>query len=73
MTWYGLFAPKDTPPNIVQGIAAAVREAVKAEDLRKAFGTIGSEAIGNTPAEFATMVREEGERFGALAKRFPIE
>ena len=73
VTWYGLFAPKDTPPNIVQGIAAAVREAVKAEDLRKAFGTIGSEAIGNTPAEFATMVREEGERFGALAKRFPIE
>jgi hypothetical protein len=41
--------------------------------LRKVFGTIGSEAIGNTPAEFATMVREEGDRFGALAKRFPIE
>jgi tripartite-type tricarboxylate transporter receptor subunit TctC len=71
--WYGIFAPKDTPANIVQGIAAAVREAVKAEDVKKTFAVLGSEAIGNTPAEFAAMVKDEGERMGALVKRFPIE
>jgi tripartite-type tricarboxylate transporter receptor subunit TctC len=71
--WYGVFAPKDTPANIVQGIAAAVHEAVRADDVKKAFAVLGSEAIGNTPAEFAAMVKEEGERMGALAKRFPIE
>ena len=71
--WYGVFAPKDTPANIVQGIAAAVREAVKGDEVKKTFSTLGSDAIGNSPAEFATMVKEEGDRMGALVKRFPIE
>jgi tripartite-type tricarboxylate transporter receptor subunit TctC len=71
--WYGIFAPKDTPANIVQGVAAAVREAVKAEDVKKTFAVLGSDAIGNTPAEFAAMVKAEGDRMGALVKRFPIE
>jgi len=71
--WYGVFAPKDTPANIVQGIAAAVREAVKGDEVKKTFATLGSDAIGNSPAEFATMVKEEGDRMGALVKRFPIE
>ena len=71
--WYGVFAPKDTPANIVQGIAAAVREAVKGDEVKKTFSTLGSDAIGNSPVEFATMVKEEGDRMGALVKRFPIE
>ena len=71
--WYGVFAPKDTPANIVQGIAAAVREAVKGDEVKKTFATLGSDAIGNSPVEFATMVKEEGDRMGALVKRFPIE
>jgi len=72
-TFYGLLAPKGTPDNVVQGVVAAVQEAVKTEDVKKAFAVIGSEAIGNTPAEFAAMLREEGDRMGGLVKRFPIE
>ena len=71
--WYGIFAPKDTPAHIVQGIAAAVQEAVKADEAQKAFAVLGAEAIGNTPAEFTAMVKREGDRMGVLAKRFPIE
>jgi tripartite-type tricarboxylate transporter receptor subunit TctC len=72
-TWYGLFAPKGTPDAVVQGIAAAVREAVRSDEVKKVFGTIGSEPIGNTPAEFAAVVRDEAARMDALAKRFPLE
>ena len=71
--WYGVFAPKDTPANIVQGVAAAVREAIKGDEVKKTFATLGSDTIGNSPAEFATMVKEEADRMGALVKRFPIE
>ncbi|NUZ06602.1 tripartite tricarboxylate transporter substrate binding protein [Piscinibacter koreensis] len=73
LTWYGLFAPKDTPPGVVQAVADAVREAVKADALRKSFATIGAEPLGNTPAEFAAMVHADEARFGALAKKFPLE
>jgi len=71
--WYGVFAPKDTPAHIVQGVAAAVREAVKGDEVKKTFAFLGSDAIGNSPAEFATMVNEEADRMGTLVKRFPIE
>jgi tripartite-type tricarboxylate transporter receptor subunit TctC len=50
-----------------------VREAVRADDVKKAFAVLGSDEIGNSPAEFAAMVKAEGDRMGALAKRFPIE
>lgn len=72
-TWYGLFAPKGTPAEIQQGIAAAVREAVKSEDVRKSLSTIGAEPVGNTPAEFTAMVQREAKRIEAQVKRFPLE
>ncbi|MBT2322239.1 tripartite tricarboxylate transporter substrate binding protein [Variovorax paradoxus] len=72
-TWYGLFAPKGTPAEIQQGIAAAVREAVKSEDVRKSLSTIGAEPVGNTPAEFTAKVQREAKRIEAQVKRFPLE
>jgi len=72
-TWYGFFAPKGTPAEIQQGIAAAVREAVKSEDVRKSFATIGAEPVGNTPAEFTAMVQREARRIESQVKRFPLD
>jgi tripartite-type tricarboxylate transporter receptor subunit TctC len=72
-TWYGLFAPKGTPPEVVQGIAAAVGRAVRSESARKAFASVAAEPLGNTPSEFAAMVRAESERYTALVKKFPLE
>lgn len=72
-TWYGVFAPKATAPAVVEGVAAAIKQAVKSEEVRKAFGSIGSDPVGNSPAEFAAMVKADVERFSSLAKRFPLE
>ena len=72
-TWYGLFAPKATPEPVVQAIAAAVHEAVKSESVLKTFATIGAEAVGSTPAEFARQVNADSERMSALTQRFPLE
>jgi tripartite-type tricarboxylate transporter receptor subunit TctC len=72
-TWYGVFAPKGTPAEIQQGIAAAVREAVKSEDVRKSLSTIGAEPVGSTPAEFTAVVQREAKRIEAQVKRFPLE
>lgn len=73
ITWYGLFAPKATPPAVLQGLATAVSEAVRGEAAMKTFVNLGADPIGNTPSEFAAMVRSEGQRMDALAKRFPLE
>lgn len=73
VTWYGLFAPKGTPPNVTQGVVAALREAVKDADVQKTIAAAGAEPLVNSPAEFAVQVREESERMGALIKQYPLE
>jgi len=72
-TWFGLFATKDTPPAVTQGIYSAVREAMRSPELQKAIAAAGAEPLVNTPEEFAAQVRKEDERFTALAKRFPLD
>jgi tripartite-type tricarboxylate transporter receptor subunit TctC len=72
-TWYGLFAPLATPPEIVESISATVREALKDEGLRKSFATIGGVTVGNSPAEFAAIVRDDAEKWRELVRRFPIQ
>lgn len=73
VTWYGLFAPKGTPTSIVEGVASAVRQAVKGETVRNALDSVGAEALGTTPAEFEAIVREEVRRMDERVSRFGIE
>lgn len=73
VTWFGLFAPKGTPAPVQQGIVAALREAVKDNDVRQTIAAAGAEPVVNEPADFVTQVREESERLGALVKRYPLE
>jgi len=58
-TWNGYLAPIGTPQPVIerlaQAIAAAVRQPTTAERLRK----IGVEPLGNTPAQFAELLRRE--------------
>ncbi|OZI19384.1 receptor [Bordetella genomosp. 9] len=72
-TWFGLFAPKGTPPQVTQAIYSAVKEAMRSPDLQKSIATVGAEPLVNTPAEFAAQVQGEDQRFTALAKRFPLD
>lgn len=50
---------------------AALREAVKAPDVRTAIVAAGAEPLVSTPDEFAAQVKAEGDRLGALVKRHP--
>ncbi len=71
-TWYGFFVPLGTPQPVVDGIAAAVREGVKRDSYLKSIAVLGATAVGNTPAEFAQVVQEDGKRFGEMVRKYPI-
>lgn len=73
INWFGVFAPSGLPPAAAQGLVVALREAVKAPDVRKTILAAGAEPLVNTTAEFTAQVREESERLGALVKRYPLE
>jgi tripartite-type tricarboxylate transporter receptor subunit TctC len=72
VTWYGLFAPKGTPQNVVEAVATATAQAVKAEGAMKTFSTLGASVLETSASESASIARKEAERMDALAKRFPL-
>src|SRR6478752_9762718 len=50
--WNGLLAPAKTPPDIVEKIHLAAKDALSSDALKAKLAEQGSEPVGNTPAEF---------------------
>lgn len=73
VTWYGLFAAKDTPSVITHAIADAVRLAGQDTDVRRTLETAGAVPVMNTPEDFAQQVEFQRKRYGDLAREFPLE
>lgn len=72
VTWYALFAPKGTSQNVVDGVAAAMAQAVKREAAMKTFATLGADVLGASSAESALIAHKEIDRMDRLVKRFPL-
>lgn len=73
MSWFGLFAPKGTPADLVEAIYQALREAGNDAEVQRAIKISGAELVLNTPAQFAELLRKDQAYYGALANRFPFE
>ena len=66
--WYGLAAPKNTPPEIVVTLNKAVN-AVLADPAAKArFAEIGAILLPGSPADFGKLVADETEKWGKVVK-----
>ena len=69
--WYALFAPKGTPPAILEKLNAAMRGGVGNADYQKRLEDLGSlpaESNEMTPAYMARFVPQEIEKFRSLLK-----
>ncbi|MGE4241794.1 tripartite tricarboxylate transporter substrate binding protein [Ramlibacter sp.] len=73
VSWYGMFAPKGTPPEVVSAIAEAVTAAMGDPAVIAAIKTAGAETIGGTPAQFRKKLEEETARVEPLVARFKFE
>jgi tripartite-type tricarboxylate transporter receptor subunit TctC len=66
--WYGLLAPAGTPREIVQRLNAETVNALKDPQVDKALRAGRIFPIGNTPAEFAAMMREGHAAWGRVIR-----
>jgi len=66
--WFGLIAPKGTPPEIVARLNAGVRKAVASAELREAIATQGLEPAADSPQEFAGIIEKEIARWAEVVK-----
>lgn len=67
-TWYGLFAVKGTPPEVVERMAAEVKKALASPELTTNWDNAGSETPTMTRAEFGSMLNSEIARWKNVVK-----
>lgn len=71
--WYGLMAPAGTPPDIIARLNREVNQALKSPEVLERFAAQGTEALGGSPEQAATYVKQELERWGPVVKRAGIK
>ena len=66
--WLGLMAPKGTPPLIVARLHRELQAALATPEVKSYLADAGIEAVGSTPAQFDTYIREERDRWARVVK-----
>lgn len=73
-TWESVQAPAGTPPDVVAKLNATMKEVLATKELRERLIAIGLEPDGSkSPAETATFIRSETQKFGKLVKERNIK
>ncbi|WP_295642483.1 tripartite tricarboxylate transporter substrate binding protein [uncultured Methylibium sp.] len=67
-TWYGLWAPKGTPRELIDRMTAEVTKALNSPELKEAWTGIGSETPTLTGAAFGDFVNAEIARWAEVVK-----
>jgi tripartite-type tricarboxylate transporter receptor subunit TctC len=71
--WYGIAAPRGTPPEIVGKLNQAVNAVLTDPKLQARLAELGGEPMPMTPAQFGKLVAEETERWGKLIRAANIK
>ena len=71
--WFAVVAPPKTPAPIVARISADIAEAIRQPDIRKRFDDLSADPVGGTPAETASFMREEVERWNNVIKAAKVK
>jgi tripartite-type tricarboxylate transporter receptor subunit TctC len=67
-TWFGLLAPAGTPKELIARLNAEFNKALQLPELRKRLGDEGADPAGGTPEQFASLIKDEIQRWGKVVK-----
>jgi len=71
-SWYALFAPARTAPEVVRKMHADTVAALTDAVTRERLEQLGVVVVGSTPAELATFLRAEMDKWGPVIKEAGI-
>ena len=66
--WYGLLAPAKTPPTVVDQLYQETQRILALPEIRNRFEPTGAIIVGNTPAEFSKIIKDDLARWAAVIK-----
>jgi tripartite-type tricarboxylate transporter receptor subunit TctC len=67
--WFGLFAPANTPGEVVTQVNADVNEVLASGGVANAIEAFGYRPLGGSPEEFAARLRRETSHWTELVKK----
>lgn len=71
--WGGLLAPAGTAPAIIRRLHLETTKALARTEVRNKLAALGMETIGNSPDEFAAVIRSEIPKWAKLIKESGIK
>jgi tripartite-type tricarboxylate transporter receptor subunit TctC len=61
--WFGMGAPKGTPPEVIAVLNKAINEALADPNIKARLAEMGGMPMGGTPADFGKIVVDETEKW----------
>ena len=68
-TWFGLFAPANTPKEAVARLHDEFVRALALPDVKEKLANLGIEPVGNKPEEFAAYIKTEAAKYGDVIRK----
>jgi tripartite-type tricarboxylate transporter receptor subunit TctC len=72
-SWTGIFAPKDTPAEIVDRLNKEINAALADPKMKAQFAILGAERMPMTPTDFGKFIAEETEKWGKVIREANIK
>jgi tripartite-type tricarboxylate transporter receptor subunit TctC len=67
-TWFGIFAPAGTPPEIVARLNAELVRILKTPEMKEHMASLGAEPVGNTPEQFLAYIKNEIPKYAKVIR-----
>ena len=67
-SWYGLWGPKDMPPELTKKLQDIVVKVVKEPDVKERLAKLGFESIGSTSTDFGAYIKSEMAKYEDIIK-----
>lgn len=71
-TWFAIFAPADTPRNIIEKMNASLKNITSSQEFKESMRKLGNEARYSTPEELKKITQQQSHDWGTLIKRLGL-
>jgi tripartite-type tricarboxylate transporter receptor subunit TctC len=71
--WFGMFAPAGTPMALIERVSAETKRGLQRPEFARMVEAQGAEIIGSTPAELASVVKNEVQIWQKVVKALNVK
>lgn len=68
ITWHGLFAPANTPADVVEGINRDMNRVLENTDIKERLTSMGMDVRPGSPSELGSLLRDEIRKWKEVAR-----